>query len=261
MIEVDATHLFILIPSIFIAGLTIGLFGAGGSILMVPILVYILKIEIKVAIGMTLLIQTFTAATAALRFGYKGELMWRLALQCSSVGIIFAFMGGMMSSMIAKEVLMIAFGVIVILAALAMFWNRDIVQADKCKTGIPLRKTLTSGAGVGFITGLLGVGGGFLLVPCINLFCSIELKRAIGTALLIIAMNSLAGFVGLSNTINMPWDLLTIIVPLSVVGSLVGQLANERISIRRLKTAMPVILLVIGTGTIIDFVYKWMTTS
>jgi len=237
----------------FLAGVTFGIFGAGGSILLVPILVYVLGLPVKVSLGMALLILVLTGGIAALAHARSGHVHWRLALQWCALGIVGAYAGGRAAEFMPSEALLAMFALIVLGSSLAMLRRSAPTVRERALRVAPsfLRIGLV-GLGLGFVTGMIGVGGGFLLVPALVLLCGVELKPAIGTSLLIICVNSLGGFLGFAAHARFPFVLTMIMAAFSAGGSLAGERIGKPLPAHRLRPAFAVFLLLLGAVMVVE---------
>ncbi|HYG59947.1 MAG TPA: sulfite exporter TauE/SafE family protein [Symbiobacteriaceae bacterium] len=233
------------------AGTIIGLFGAGGSITMVPILTYGLKIPLKIAIGMTLIIEAFTGFIASWFYRRNGQTQIRAAIPYALAGAAGSFTGGYLTKYIPTGVLLTIFGVTV-LGAAAML-TRNVIRGKVQGTGKMANVWLfaTVGLFVGFLTGMIGVGGGFLIVPALVLLGGLDIKMAVGTSLFVIGLQSTAGVSGilLSGT---RFDLTptAIITIANVAGSLFGKYLSSRLPVQKVQVGFIGLLLVLGSVTI-----------
>lgn len=183
-------------------GTLLGLLGGGGSILAVPILVYVLGLDPKLAIAVSLgvvgsasLVGTFTHIRA-------GNVDFRTALLFTAGSALGAFGGARLSNLIDGAVQLIIFALMMLIVAISMLRGRRTPAAEQApeKGFMPSKRaialTLLRGLGVGLLTGIVGVGGGFLIVPALVLLANMPMKRAVGTSLLVITINSASGFIG-----------------------------------------------------------------
>jgi uncharacterized membrane protein YfcA len=235
----------------FLAGVAFGVFGAGGSILLVPILVYVLHLPVKVSLGMALLILVLTGVLAAQAHARSGNTDWKIGLQWSALGIFGAYLGGRVAGYIPPLVLISIFALVIIVSAVAMLRPGEKQGAQSRPEPLPLWKTGAVGLSLGFFTGVIGVGGGFLLVPALVLFCGVDVKKAIGTSLIIISVNSLGGFLGFSTHTSFPIALTATIAIFNAAGSLVGERISKPLPAHRLRPAFAVFLLALGTVLVI----------
>ena len=230
----------------FTAGTVFGIFGAGGSILLVPILVYVLDVPVKTALGMSLFILMCTGIIAALAHARSMNVRWVIGLRWALSGIAGAYAGGRVAEFIPATVLLMLFASVVVLASLLMIVRRVPPTSDQPEHVPPL-KGIATGFVLGFFTGMIGVGGGFLLVPALVLICGLDVKRAIGTSLLIISINSLGGFLGFAAHETFPWRLTLTVAVFNAAGSLLGERLGKPLPAHRLRPAFGVFLLLVGT--------------
>jgi len=234
-----------------LVGLTLGLLGGGGSILTVPILRYVLGVPAHEAIALSLLVVGTTSAFAVIPHARAGRVQLRTGLVFGAAGMAGAFAAGQIAHLIAPSVLLTAFAVMMFLTAFAMLRPRRVPAAACTTTSVPLEqlspapehkplpvaKVLAEGALVGAITGLVGAGGGFLVVPALVLLGGLPMELAVGTSLVVIAMKSLAGFAGFLGHTHVDFSLGLLITGSAVGGSFLGSLLVSRISPAMLRTA------------------------
>ena len=181
-------------------GVSLGLLGGGGSILAVPVLVYVAGIEAKESVAMSLAIVGSTSLFGSLLHGRKGKLDLKVAATFGGAGILGAYFGARLTHLVSSGALLLLFATLMLVVAALMIVRQDKRAAtDMEKHESNLALTLTAGLGVGVLTGFLGVGGGFLAVPALVLFAGLPMHLAVGTTLLVIAINSATGFVGHMN--------------------------------------------------------------
>lgn len=244
----------------FVAGVAFGVFGAGGSILLVPILVYVLHLPVKMSLGMALLILVFTGGIAALAHARSGNIRWKIGLQWSALGIAGAYVGGRIAEFIHPAALLTMFAVVVVVSAAGMISGRGQDRAAERGQSEPsLVKISVVGLTLGFLTGMIGVGGGFLLVPALVLLCGMDVKRAIGTSLIIISFKSLGGFLGFAHHTQFPILLTITIAAFNAVGSVVGERIGKPLPAGRLRPAFGVFLLVVGAVMVIQNIIEITT--
>lgn len=179
-----------------LTGTLLGLLGGGGSIIAVPILVYFLGMQAKSAIGISLFIVGLASILAAFSHLIRGQMIFRAALLFGLAGIPGSFAGAWVAGFLSDTTQLSLFALLMLLMGILMFRQRSgsYFNASSSKQrSNRLRALVTSGAGAGFLTGLLGVGGGFMIVPALILVVGLPVKKAIGTSLVIIGINSLAG--------------------------------------------------------------------
>ncbi len=175
-----------------LVGVTLGLLGGGGSILMLPILVYVLHVPAAEAVTLSLMVVGTTSAVAVVPHTRAGRVMWRAGLLFGAAGMAGALLGGRMSRQLPAKAILVAFAALMLVTAYKMLRGKPASYEGAARvTQAPL--ALTLGVLVGIVSGLVGAGGGFLVVPTLMLFGGLPLPRAIGTSLVVITMQSLAG--------------------------------------------------------------------
>jgi uncharacterized membrane protein YfcA len=245
------------ITAIFAAllmGFVLGLLGGGGSILAVPILVFLLGVPAKSAIATSLLVVGATSIVAAIGHARAGHVAWRTGLVFGGFSMLGAFMGGRLAAFIPGNVLLIAFGVLMLGTAVAMLRAKPrsgaaAAAASEARSGtapLPVAKIALEGVVVGAVTGLIGAGGGFLVVPALALLGGLSMRHAIGTSLVVIAMKSFAGFAGYATHAEVDLGLVLGFVGASVVGTLLGARAARAIDADRLRRAFAYFVLSMG---------------
>lgn len=202
-------------------GISLGLLGGGGSILTVPILIYALGVEEKSAIASSLLIVGATSAVAAVQHARAGNVVWRVALIFSGAGMAGAFLGGKLAAFIPASILLVLFALIMFGTAFAMWKGRKATTAQARAT-LPIGKIILEGLVVGVVTGLVGAGGGFLVVPALALMGGLGMKEAVGSSLVVIALKSFAGFAGYASHAHIDWKLTGIVAVAAIAGSFGG---------------------------------------
>lgn len=238
-----------------VMGYVLGLLGGGGSILAVPILVYLLGIEAKAAIATSLLVVGATSAFAAISHARAGNVIWRTGLVFGLFAMMGAFGGGLLSKYIPGQVLLVGFGLLMLITAVAML--RKKVSAAEARTQdshgqLPLIKIAAEGLVVGAITGLVGAGGGFMVVPALTLLGGLSMRHAIGTSLMVIAMKSFAAFAGYAGHVDIDWNMVMIFVLASLVGTVLGAWSAKRIDAAHLRTGFAWFVLVMGVFIVLQ---------
>lgn len=205
-----------------VIGLSLGILGGGGSILTVPIFVYAMGYAPKVAIAMSLPVVGMTSLVGAYGHWRAGNFDLPAALTFGPIAMIGALIAAKLSVHVAGLVQLTLLGVIMIVAAVVMMRSAGAEQhADKPRPRQPVLLG-ASGLGVGMITGLVGIGGGFLFVPALALLAGLPIKTAVGTSLLVIAMNTAAGALGYRGQVDIPWTVVGIFAAIAIAGSLAG---------------------------------------
>lgn len=216
-------------------GVSLGLLGGGGSILMVPLLAYVGGFEPKTAIAMSLLVVGVTSAIAAVGHARAGRVRWRVAIIFGLVAMAGAYVGGRLATFVPDAVLLVAFAVIMVAAGIAMLRGRRDCAPDAPERSLPIVKIALLGIVVGLISGLVGAGGGFLLVPALALVGGLAMPLAVGTSLVIIAMQSFAGFAGHLASQHIDWRIAGFITAAAVIGALLGGRLVSRVNPETLR--------------------------
>lgn len=203
-----------------LVGVLLGLLGGGGSILTVPLLAYVAGLPTREAIAASLVVVGVTSLVASVSHARAGRVQWRTGLTFGAAGMVSAYAGGRLGQHVPDGVLMVAFALVMLAAGIAMLRGR--AAAPEMSHPMALGKAVGYGAAVGVLTGFLGAGGGFLIVPALTLFGGLAMPVAVGTSLLVIAMNSAAGLVGHLSSTPMHWGLAAMVTAAAVVGSLAG---------------------------------------
>ena len=206
-------------------GLSLGLLGGGGSILTVPILLYVAGLEAHEAIATSLLVVGATSIAAVLPHAKGKRVRYQTGLIFGAASMVGAYGAGRVAKLIPAAVLLLLFGGMMLVTAVAMMRGRKApsgTAAAKPKDPLPFVKIILEGLVVGGFTGLVGAGGGFLVVPALVLLGGLSMPEAVGTSLLVIAMKSLAGFAGYLGSVHINWTLALVVTVAAVGGSFVG---------------------------------------
>jgi len=226
-------------------GLSLGLIGGGGSILTVPILVYFLAVDPYEAVGMSLAVVGATSLFGAFLHYRRGNVDFRSGMMFGASGIVGAFAGSPLTKLVPASTLLLIFAGLMFVVAVSMLWRRRNPEIDGGRE-VSLAKAIAAGFGVGVLTGLLGVGGGFLIVPALVFFGGLSMKPAIGTSLLVIALNSAAGFIGHLAQSHFDLSLTGLVLLIAISGTIAGTVLSHRLAAHRLQRAFAI--LVIGVA-------------
>ncbi|OOG72755.1 sulfite exporter TauE/SafE family protein [Algoriphagus sp. A40] len=244
-----------------IIGISLGLIGGGGSILTVPVLVYILGVDPVLATAYSLFVVGSTSLVGAGTFMKKGLVNYKTAIVFAIPSFIAVFLTrkflvpwlpdplfSIGAIDITKNVgIMVFFALIMLAASVSMIRNKKCTDCDENESvrfNIPM--IALEGMVVGVITGIVGAGGGFLIIPALVLFARLPMKMAVGTSLLIIAAKSLIGFLGDISTQTIDWKMLLIFTGLSIAGIFIGSALSKKINEKALKTGFGWFVLVMG---------------
>lgn len=238
-------------------GISIGLIGAGGSILAVPILVYMFSINSSLATTYSLFIVGITSLLGAFRHYQLGNLRFRLALSFALPSVLsLLFVRKFLLPQIPESIahigsfhltkdtlLMLVFALLMVMASMSMI--RQTKEKVVEKENLP--KLIFIGLIVGMVTGFLGAGGGFLIIPALVIFAGLSMKHAVGTSLLIVFTNSLIGFSGdMINGVNINFYLLFTVSLVAILGMLLGVQLSKRIAGEKLKPGFGWFVLFMG---------------
>lgn len=231
-------------------GLTLGLLGGGGSILTVPALVYIVGVNPQAAITASLVIVGLNSVMGAAMHRKQGTLNWKVALLFGGTGMIVAYLSAGLSKLVSAHMLMVLFALLMLLVGTLMIFRKTPAEEDQHRRGWLV--TVASGAGVGLLTGFLGVGGGFLIVPALVMLVGLPMRQAIGTSLVIIAMNSLAGFLGHLNGPPIDATVIVLFVVAGFGGALAGARLVKRVNPNALRGAFGIFVIGLAIALLID---------
>jgi uncharacterized membrane protein YfcA len=238
-----------------LVGVALGLLGGGGSILTVPLLAYVAGMDAKQAIATSLLVVGTTSAVASISHARAGRVQWRTGLIFGAAGMAGAYGGGLLARYIPGSVLLIGFAVMMIATALAMLRGRKEDGPADPHHRIPVPKVVAEGLIVGLVTGLVGAGGGFLVVPALALLGGLPMPIAVGTSLVVIAMKSFAGFAGYLSSVSIDWRIAGMVTAAAVVGALVGARLTALVNPDSLRQAFGWFVLVMSSVILAEEVH------
>lgn len=232
-----------------LVGLVLGLLGSGGSILTVPVLVYLVGEPSKLAIAESLGIVALISLVGVVPLAVRGRVSWRNVGWFGGPGIVGAYVGAYLSQFMSGAVQLAIFAVVMLSAAILMFRRTPSALMDEPDRAF--WKVMLDGLGVGVLTGLVGVGGGFLIVPALVLLGGLSMHLAVGTSLAIIALKSISGFVKYLDVmeaagLSIDWNLVLVFSGIGVVGSFVGGRVGAYVPQARLKRGFAVFLALMG---------------
>lgn len=225
-------------------GLSLGLLGGGGSILTIPMLLFTTKMAAQEAIATSLCVVASTSLVALIAHARAGRVHWRTGFYLGGASMLAAFGAGQLASFVPAPLLIMLLAVVMIMMAVAMLRPPRITLTQENSLdpsapvpSIPLKKAILFGTILGTVTGLVGAGGGFLIVPILVLLGGLPMHNAAATSLLVIAMNTTAAFLGQITHIRLDWGLVSVISAASVSGSVIGSLYAHRVPQKVLRTA------------------------
>lgn len=232
-----------------LVGLSLGLMGGGGSILTVPIFVYVLGFDPKVAIAMSLPVVGGTSLVGTLSHWKAGNVDLRMAALFGAVAMTGAYLGARLAVFLSGPLQLALLAVVMLAASVSMFRSARrpaASQAERPRAVSP-GLLIPVALGVGLLTGLVGIGGGFLVVPALVVLARVPMKEAVGTSLLVIAMNSVAGFAGYLGHVDAPWGFMLAFTAVAALGIVAGTYLVRFVSQAALKQAFAVFLVLMGT--------------
>jgi uncharacterized membrane protein YfcA len=240
-------------------GVSLGFFGGGGSILTVPLFVYVFGLEPKVAIASSLVVVGIASFAAALQHWRAGSVELRTGLLFGAAGMCGAYLGGRAGAFVDDALLMLLFASMMALTALAM-WRGRRASPPRAADRAPAR-LLAQGLSVGLFTGLVGAGGGFLIVPALALWAGLPIPAAVGTSLLVIVMNTAAGFAGYAAHVAVDPGLIAVISASAIAGSFLGAAFARRMDPARLRRAFAGFVLAMAVAILVREADQWVQTA
>ncbi|QHY94423.1 Sulfite exporter TauE/SafE [Streptomyces sp. S4.7] len=234
-----------------VIGLALGTLGGGGSVLTVPALIYLLDFTPPAATTASLIIVAATSVTALYAHARDGHVAWKTGSLFAAAGIVPAYLAGAASGHVPEVILTVAFSLIAALAAMRMLRPSTSEPADRTRPG----KATGAGAGLGAVTGFLGVGGGFLAVPALVSVLGLTMRRAVGTSLLVITVNSFAALIARTGTGGgLQWEVITPFTGAAILGAWDGKRLATKISGHTLQRAFAGVLLAVAVFMLIDVI-------
>lgn len=236
-------------PGAVAIGVSLGLLGSGGSIITVPVLVYLLGQDEKLAIAGSLFIVGSIALVGSLQYVRLGMVDWRNVVVFGLPGMAGTWLGALLAAFVPGIVQLTIFALVMLLASYLMLRPVDLEHAEIVRRAT--WKIGIDGLVVGVLTGLVGVGGGFLIVPALVLLGGLAIHTAVATSLVIIALKSYSGFIKYLDVLDaqkltLDWNVLMIVTGLGIAGSIVGAKIANRIPQQRLKRGFGYFLIVMG---------------
>jgi uncharacterized membrane protein YfcA len=242
-------------------GLVLGLLGGGGSILAVPTFLYVFHVEAKSAIAMSLVVVGMSALVGFLTHWRQGTVDVRIAGIFGGLAMVGAFGGARIAGFVSASVQLGLFAVFALTAAVLML--RDSLRGPRVSSAPSgtTRAHFTPMLGVqavavGVLTSLIGAGGGFVIVPALVLVADVPVKEAVGSSLLIIAMNAASGVAGYLGQVPFDWPLVTWFTSIAAVGAVAGTRLMRRLPAARIKQGFAIMILVLGSYLVIRHLTK-----
>ncbi len=229
-------------------GVTLGMLGGGGSILTLPLLVYVLKVDARAAIATSLLVVGVTSVVGLAAHARKGHVQWSTGLLLGGSGMAGAALGARVARHLPETVLLIGFAAVMLVTAARMLLGKK-QEAPRRRAGAITRVAI--GGSIGVVSGLVGAGGGFLIVPALVTFAGLPMREAVATSLLVIAMQAFAGFAGHVGHVALDPTLTTVVTAATAVGGLLGARFSTRVDAAALKRGFGVLVLLTAIGMLL----------
>lgn len=239
-------------------GALLGLLGGGGSILAVPALVYGMGFDVEQAIPISLIVVAAASAVGALPKIRAGQVRWRMAGIFAVAGIPATVAGSAVSRHLPQSALLVGFAVVMVVAGIRMLTDQGAtgtactIEAGRVNWRRCLPRSIGAGLLVGILTGLFGVGGGFLIIPALVVLLGVEMSAAIGTSLLIIIANSVTGIVSHLDAISVDWPVTIAFVAAAMATSLVAAHVGNKADTARLQRWFAYVVFAIAAYVLID---------
>lgn len=239
----------------FGVGIVLGLLGGGGSILAVPIFLYVFGVDPKPAIAMSLAVVGMSAFVGFLGHWRQGSVNLRVGLPFGAVAMVAAFFTARVADRVPAAIQLSLFAAFAFTAAIVMLLDslRPLRAAPAAPRGVPRFTPVLAleSIGVGALTALIGAGGGFVIVPALVYLAGVGVREAVGSSLLIITLNALSGFVGYIGQEPIDWALVGTFTGVAAVGAVLGTRLNRRVSQVRIKQGFALLILGLGTYLIL----------
>ena len=230
-------------------GLSLGIMGGGGSILTVPIFVYVLGFDPKLAIAMSLPVVGGTSLIGAIGHWKSGNVNLKTAALFGAIAMVGAYTGARLAIFLSGAFQLVLLAIVMLAAAVSMYRS---AKRDARTAAPPAERSMAIGLlvpvalAVGLLTGIVGIGGGYLVVPALVVLARVPMKQAVGTSLLVIAMNSASGFAGYLGQVTLPWGFMAGFTAVAVAGIIAGTYLVRFVSQGVLKQAFAAFLVVMG---------------
>ncbi len=251
-------HIFVALLLATLVGVSLGLLGSGGSIVMLPVLVYVAGVPAQQAVSMSLAIVGGISLIGAYLHYRQGHFHVKATAIFSISGMVGAFFGSFLTHLVSSHVLMLLFSGLMLVVGTAMLRQRS---EPTSKYDCRIQRCLLIGGCVGVLTGFLGVGGGFLIVPGLVLFAGIETNKAVGSSLAIIAFNSASGLVGHLRATAIDWQLTASFLLTAALGMAVGSWYSSKVPEKRLKQMFAWFVVVVGVIIAVANLYGLFTSA
>jgi uncharacterized membrane protein YfcA len=237
-----------------VIGLSLGIFGGGGSILAVPVLVLFTRLTPAAAVATSLAMVGTTSLVASYAHYRRGLVRPNVALLFGLSGVVTSFLGARLTGLVSDSFIMRAFAVLMLVVGLGMLLAKGRIPAAPAEASRAASRPIAAamaGAGIGLVTGFLGVGGGFLVVPALIAFAGLDMREAVGTSLSVIAINSAAGFVGHLDGGQLDPRLIAALTAAAVASALVGERFARHLSTITLRRGFGLLVVALGIALVV----------
>lgn len=239
-------------------GLLLGVFGSGGSIATTPALLYLLNVEPKSAIAMSLGIVAITASITSVQHWRKGNVNLKVTAVFGAFGVMGTYGGALLGVITPVTIQLTIFALVMYAAAWKMLKKKHKsvgAAAAECPNGncdeFQYKHIAIHGVTVGVLTGVVGVGGGFLIVPALVLLSGLSMKEAVGTSLSIVALKSFAGFAGYAGAVEIDYMLMANFTVIAIAGSFIGSHISHRLPAALLQRSFGLFLVLVASYIIV----------
>jgi uncharacterized membrane protein YfcA len=239
-------------------GITLGLLGGGGTVLAVPALVYVFGFDAKTAIALSLLVIGISSLLASLSHIYRKHVNLFCTLVFGLSGSLSSYLSArFIAPQLSNDLQLLLFASLVLTVALLMFKSKPQRNDSLSSVSLPKKCIVSSisGLAIGVITGIIGVGGGFLIVPALIYLMNLSVIEAVGSSLLIIGLQSLAAFLAYSQYLDLPFNFALKFTMCLVLGSFLGTFLGIKTKQEILKKIFAILLLLIGIFIIVEKLY------
>lgn len=237
-----------------VVGLVVGLLGAGGSILTVPVLILLLGLSAMEATSTSLVVVSIVSSVGLLTHARAGRVSWRAGFGFAATGVPAAIGGGYLAVLLSNETITVALAVLLLGTSVYMWLREDGEDLDGALQVMNWWRVLPAGIVVGLMTGMLGVGGGFVVVPALVVLLGLSMPVAIGTSQLVLVLNALAGLAGRVGTGSVALTIGLVFAAGGAVGAVIASLVVTRVGGDRLSRAFAVLLVLVAVALVGELV-------
>ncbi|HNO68847.1 MAG TPA: sulfite exporter TauE/SafE family protein [Pseudomonadota bacterium] len=231
-------------------GVLLGMLGGGGSVLLVPVLLSVLKLPTKTALATSQMVMAATTVVAMVLHARAGRVVFRTGVLFGLSGMAGSFLGGRLAHYISPSVLLSGFVVLMLASAIQML--RGSRKKTAPKSGAAWWLGMLVGFPTGLVAGMLGAGGGFLVVPALTIFGGLAMEQAVGTSLLVIAMQAFAGSLGYLGHSTVDFRLVGMLASVMAVGSLGGAVLSQRVPAAFLRRLFAALLIAVAIQMLVQ---------